>query len=405
MIPPGPAKLKNDLNEHRMSTTTASSRLRSLAVNLIALGIGLIAALLLLELLLHFYNPFQARIKGNRIVLLTNKQYHIKNDIIPSLDPFVNQTRNSLGFRGPNPPPDLASKLSIISVGGSTTQCFFLSDDKTWTARLGDRLEKSFRDVWVNNAGLDGHSTYGHVVLMEDHVAKLHPKVVVFLIGANDVGRDPNQDFDAENVKSAISFHSPTAFIKSLSPYSEVASLIANFYRSANAYKQGLIHQKIELDQLPLLDATPEAEQQYLAEFANAHYLGGFEERVRKLVAISQANGIEPVLLTQPLLAGAGTDDVTHVDLARVVFSPGRNGKMWWDLLEKYNDVTRRVGEEKGLLVIDVAHELPKSSRYFYDFLHYTNAGADAISGIIYKHLCPELNRKFPSFAASACGM
>src|SRR5579871_2002617 len=132
------------------STTSAPSRLRSIAVNLLALGIGLVAALLLLEVLLHFYNPFQARIKGNRIVLLTNKQYHIKNDIIPSLDPVVYQTRNSVGFRGSNPPPDLASKLSIISVGGSTTQCFFLSDGKTWTALLGQRLNNSFHDVWVN---------------------------------------------------------------------------------------------------------------------------------------------------------------------------------------------------------------------------------------------------------------
>jgi lysophospholipase L1-like esterase len=386
------------------NATSAGSRLGSFVGSLLALGIGLFAALVLLELLLHFYNPFQARIKGNRIVLLTNKQYHIKNDIIPSLDPVVNQTRNSLGFRGPNPPSDLPSKLSIISVGGSTTQCFFLSDDKTWMARLGDRLEKNFRDVWINNAGLDGHSTYGHIVLMEDHVVRVHPKVVLFLVGANDVGRDPNQEFEAENIKSTISFHSPTAFIKSLSPYSEVASMIANLYRSLNAYKEGLIHWKIDLDKQGYIDVPPSEEQKNLAQGASDQYLHGFEERVRKLIAVSRANGIEPVLMTQPILAGAGTDDVTQLDLARIVVSPGHNGKMWWDVLEKYNNVTRRVGREKGVLVIDVAHELPKSSRYFYDFIHYTNAGADAMSGILYNHLCPNLMKKFPAYGRGACG-
>jgi len=383
--------------------TTVSSRLRSFVVNMLALGIGLIAAVLLLEFLLHFFNPFQARIKGNRIVLLTNKQYHIKNDIIPTLDPVIDQRRNALGFRGPDPPPDLASKLSLISIGGSTTQCFFLSDGKTWTDRLGDRLTKTFRDVWVNNAGLDGHSTYGHLVLLEDHVAKLHPKVVLFLIGANDVGRDPNVEFDAENIKGPISFHSPTAFIKSLSPYSEVASLIANLYRSLNAYKEGLIHQKIELAKAGYFDPSPEAEREALAGSASEHYLQGFEERVRKLIKISKANGIEPVLVTQPILAGAGKDDVTGVDLARVMVSPGHNGKMWWDALEKYNDVTRRVGQENGLLVIDMAHELPKSSRYYYDFIHYTNAGADKIGEIIYDHLCPDLSSHFAAYAKGPC--
>ena len=42
--------------------------------------------------------------------------------------------------------------------------------------------------MWVNNAGLDGATTYRHLILMEDYVAQLRPKVVLFLIGINDVG-------------------------------------------------------------------------------------------------------------------------------------------------------------------------------------------------------------------------
>src|SRR5580704_15198543 len=165
------------------------SRLRSAVFSLITLLIGSILALLLLEVLLRWHNPFQARIKGNRIVLLTNKQYHIRNDIIPSLDPEVTVTRNSLGFRGPDPPADFANYLTVFTIGGSTTQCFFLSDDKTWTARLGQLLSHSFRNLWIDNAGLDGHSSYGHLVLLEDQIRPLHPKVALFLVGANDVAR------------------------------------------------------------------------------------------------------------------------------------------------------------------------------------------------------------------------
>ena len=39
-----------------------------------------------------------------------------------------------------------------------------------------------------NNAGLDGATTYRHLILMEDYVVTLRPKVVLFLIGINDVG-------------------------------------------------------------------------------------------------------------------------------------------------------------------------------------------------------------------------
>ena len=91
------------------STAIPRTWLRSAAINTLALAAGCVFALLLLEVLLRWHNPFQARIKGNRIVLLTNKQYHIRNDIIGTLDPEVTVTRNSLGFRGPDPPADFGN--------------------------------------------------------------------------------------------------------------------------------------------------------------------------------------------------------------------------------------------------------------------------------------------------------
>ncbi len=58
------------------------SKLRSALANLLLLFVGILVALLLMEIVLRFYNPFQARIKGDRLVLVTNKTYHIKNNVI-----------------------------------------------------------------------------------------------------------------------------------------------------------------------------------------------------------------------------------------------------------------------------------------------------------------------------------
>lgn len=365
---------------------------------------GVVLSLLLLEVILRFYNPLQARIKGNRIVLTTNKTYHIKNDIISGLDSDITVTRNSIGFRGPDPPADKDKYLTIVTIGGSTTQCFFLSDDQTWTAQLGKNLEHSFSHIWVNNAGLDGHSTYGHLILLEDLIVPLHPRVALFLVGANDVARGSISDWDAENVKSGIQFGSATAFIKSLSAYSEVVALFLNGYRSYTAYKAGLLHQQVDLTQQGYLD-IPEAEQkQKVEENASPSLLNGYEGRLTRIVEVCRKSGIEPVLITQPLLVGFGTDDVTGVDLARIrAYGPRQTGKMYWDLVEKYNDVTRRVGSSQNLLVIDLAREMPKSSRYFYDFIHYTPAGAKTIAGILNKSLCPALQAKFPQYAIQPC--
>ena len=396
--------MSTQTSKGKANSRPRQSWFRSLLTKVLLLVFGTVVALLLLELLLHLYNPLQARIKGNRIVLTTNKTYHIKNDIIKGLDPEITITRNSLGFRGPNPPPDKENYLTLVTVGGSTTQCFFLSDDQTWTAQLGKDLERSFKSVWINNAGLDGHSTHGHIVLMEDFIAPLKPKVAIFLVGSNDVARGAISDWDAENVKSGLQFDSAKAFIKSLSAYSEVVALGLNGYRSYTAYKAGLIHQQIDLKQQPYLDIPADEQKRYFDENASPAFLKGYEERINKLVEICKNNSIDPVLVTQPLLVGFGTDDVTGMDLARIkAYGPRQSGKMYWDVVQAYNEVTRRVGREKQVLVVDLAEEMPKSSRYFYDFIHYTPEGARTIAGIIDRSLCPELQAKFPQFATQGC--
>ena len=116
--------------------TAPLSRGRRIVFTLLTLGLGLLAALVVLELCLQIYNPFFARIKGNRIVLQVNKRIQFSNNIIKGLDQKIVVTRNSIGFRGPEPPPDFGERLTLMTVGGSTTQCFMVSDETTWTAVL-----------------------------------------------------------------------------------------------------------------------------------------------------------------------------------------------------------------------------------------------------------------------------
>jgi hypothetical protein len=54
-----------------------------------------------------------------------------------------------------------------------------------------------------------------------------------------------------------------------------------------------------------------------------------------------------------------------------------------------YNDVLRKIRSEYKVHVIDLARELPKSSKYFYDLYHYNNAGAEEVAKILYKELKP----------------
>ncbi len=66
--------------------------------------------------------------------------------------------------------------------------------------------------------------------------------------------------------------------------------------------------------------------------------------------------------------------------------------------IELYNEVTRQVAQKDGVLLIDLARELPRNSAYYYDYLHYTEPGAQAVAGIVDRHLAPWLAARYPSF-------
>ncbi len=103
-------------------------------------------------------------------------------------------------------------------------------------------------------------------------------------------------------------------------------------------------------------------------------------------------------MITQPALFGYGIDDETKTDLAQLAVLDV-NGAVQWEILELYNDVTRDVGQELQVFVIDLAREMPKSSHYFYDYYHFTNEGSEKVSGILGEQLKPHLAERYPAYA------
>jgi lysophospholipase L1-like esterase len=367
-------------------------RARSFFKNILALLLGLMVALVLLEGLIRTFEPIEFQVRGHKLKLPVNRKYIVKHHGIPNLDQVIYHSTNRLGFRGENPPRNFADYLTIIAVGGSTTNCLYISDGKTWVDLLGKKLEKSFPKFWVNNAGLDGQTTNGHLVLMADIIVELKPKVVLFLVGANDQSYEENKIRDNTFLRKPI--NSIDKFTGNLLEKSEIYCYIENFYRYGKARNLGMRHCFVDLTKIGHRDVTEE-QAAAAKEEHRRKYLKGYADRLRKLIEISRQNGIEPIFMTQPYLLGDGIDDVSGVNLATVVVR-SYNGKVAWEILELYNDTLRRICRENQVFVIDLAREMPKSHKFFYDYFHYNNEGAALIAEIIYKHLDPFLKSKYP---------
>jgi len=352
--------------------------------SLFLLAFTLIAA----ELLLRIYNPFPSSVVGDKIVLTRNYTRIFENNGIRGLDRRVFYKKNNLGFRGAEAPADFHDWLTIIAVGGSTTECTSINEGKTWEDHLGHTLDQSINKIWVNNAGFDGHSTFGHQVLLRDYIQYLNPKVCLFLIGFNDVNRsDPADDLNFTK--------SHTGWLIQLAKYSKLANLILNLYRNHLTKEQGMpqAFSKFGSQNLFLSDSTV---QKTLMD--SKPFLENYGKRLHEIVRLCRKSSIEPVFITQPTMTGFGIDSLTGFDLENCMLTNKLNGKLHWERLELYNDVTRRVGAETGTLVIDLAHKLPKSSAYFVDNLHYNNEGCGKVAEIIACDLIPYLQQKFVKY-------
>jgi len=344
------------------------------------------------EILLRIYNPFPSSLAGDKITLNRGYNKVFINKVFPKvLDEKIIYKRNSMGFRGPEPPADFKDHLTIIAVGGSTTECMYVSEGKTWEDHLQQRLNNHLNKVWVNNAGFEGHSTFGHIILLRDYVTGLRPNVCLFLVGSNDIDRrdlPPNdQNFTKTNRK----------WVLFLARHSQLVNTLLNLWRNHLAREKNVTNNiNFSLPDQPARKLSDSAI--YFKLSSQPPLLKAYQQRLNELIHLCRSNGIEPVFVTQPSLMGNTIDSISGVDLS--TFPIGNiNGGLFWQLLELYNKETKKSAKESGIFFIDLAHELPKSSAYFYDAIHYNNEGSIKVGEIISGKLIPWLKQRFPQYA------
>ena len=416
--------------------------------NLLLFTASVLVALLLAEGILRLVPLEGQRIRGDRIILRTNTHLDIPNFRNPKLPERLQHTRNNIGFRGPDWEPSELNgamndsisaalqgsdrepaehpdrkSLRIFAVGGSTTECFYLSDGFDWPAVMARELQTLMEQgttpagrLWINNAGLDGHSTFGHLILLEDILVRYQPDIILYLVGANDVGRLDLSDHNNAGISSRRSrsrggntgtdnassgtaapsrnsfdkdYLRPSRILSSAAHYSEIATLADNLLRGWRARKLGVTHQNIDFANHPTAQHT-ETELQQTLEINQYYYLPGYRNRLETLVTRTLSHGIIPVLLTQPVPYGPATDLATGVDLSAIEVR-GSTGYLRWREIEMYNDITRQVAQRHGLLLIDLEQELPKNSDFYYDFIHFTQDGAQQVGQITAKTLLPAI--------------
>ena len=171
---------------------------------------------------------------------------------------------------------------------------------------LARHLATTFPEVWVNNGGIDGHSTFGHLTLLKSFVIRLRPKVALFLVGANDVGLELPTTFD-DGLRTPLG--GVRVMANTIAQHSEVVTMSWNLARAFRARNRGLGHSELDLTTAEQLHLDDQVIAETIERFRG--YLPGYTQRLVEIATVTRSAGIEPVWLTQPALFGEGVDPAT----------------------------------------------------------------------------------------------
>jgi hypothetical protein len=107
-----------------------------------------------------------------------------------------------------------------------------------------------------------------------------------------------------------------------------------------------------------------------------------FRDNLNRIIDIAQAIDSDILIMTQPSLyedtdewrALYGTSFIHQGQIYDL------NAADWRRMLNEYNRVTLEVCEARGVACYDLASHIPSSQDYFFDLVHFTEAGAALVA-------------------------
>jgi lysophospholipase L1-like esterase len=246
-------------------------------------------------------------------------------------------------------------------------------------------LQSRLPNFWLNNAGFDGHSTFGHLQLLNQVIKDIHPDYILYLVGVNEIGRKDLNTFDAGLDPENLSLRNKIIM------KSELLSTIQVLSRTLRAIKLGNNHmpdmdfsqqEKFEISDVRVLQLLTLHRNEFLPEYRN---------RLSKLLNETIAAGIVPIIATQPAIWGDVRDPTLKIPLGPLMFVDGIDSSTQWKIMNLYNSVTKEEAKSNGVQVIDLGNLMPKDTRYFYDWVHYSNEGAEVVATILANKIFPIL--------------
>jgi hypothetical protein len=216
------------------------------------------------------------------------------------------------GFIAPSQIHDSPDR-KIVFLGGSTTECLYVDEEKRFPYVVGRQLESaSGLKINTYNGGRSANESLHSLNILINKVLPMKPSMVVMMHNVNDL----------------VALRKQGTYWYQHSQKSHVQTS-----------REVFTHYEFD----PNLDQSlPESE-----------LIQAYSRNLQLFIAICKIHGIQPVLMTQ----------ANRVEQSERLY-------------HHFNDIIRNIAEENHILMIDLAKQIPAEPDMLYDHYHYTAKGS-----------------------------
>lgn len=287
---------------------------------------------------------------------------------------------NDLGMRGPDSAaPQAPGTLTLVFLGGSTTENYALQDADTFPELVGRSVARALgRPVRVFNAGQSAAVSGTNLGRLQHQVLDLRPALVVAMDGINDLlgGFHPGFRKDGRHLPRP-----PTADARP-------RSYLLSFLRARRWPWER---------QLPLRPKSEVA----LRDYSSFPARQGFARNLRSMAAIAEAHGVPLLFLVQP----SAYHDPPEPEDARRFFMrdtlvaaglPAPDLQAMFAGMRAFGDDVRALPQGAGVRVFDLEARVPKTPELFVDECHFTKAGNRRVAEELLEPVLALLRERVP---------
>jgi hypothetical protein len=321
---------------------------------------------------------------------------------LPGITGTVEYTVNNLGVRGPAVRLEEVD-LRILCVGGSTTECLYVTDKLSWPWLLQDKLSRQLgKKVFVGNAGHAGHIVLNHDFLLTHYPLAPRFEWVVLLCGWNDLAASPliNDSYgvkknllDSTTLMNATSEKGRRPSYHDLAVAQRLRETVQKIWHPAGtpqdthgAWIDSWRQRRQVAMKTRAIQEVPHEELQAA--------LRTYRKDLEQIIGTCRGQNQRLIMLTQPTIYRKDLPE----ELERLTFLVKGSescacytSNVLEQLMDAFNRTMIDVCRQRRIDCIDLAGSIPKDTTALYDDLHFNTNGCEKAADIVCDYFVAKL--------------